>query len=170
MMTKRRILRAGLWVLALAVLLIGAGGGLALSLHHKFNPDPPRSDFPVPANALEARQQDIEQFSRLLAMDRSFSAAARAEAQRQIAGLKAERLPRDSGRFRVALMSIAALADNGHTSIELNQDTWPNYVPLRVMWFADGLYVLRAKSPYADRSARASTTSTAGRPLRCWRR
>ena len=150
MMTKRRMLRAGLWVLALVILLIGAGGVFALSLHHKFNPDPPRDDFPIPANALEARQQDIEQFSRLLAMDRSFSPTARAEAQRQIAGLKAERVPRDSGRFRVALMRIAALADNGHTSIELNQDTWPNYVPLRVMWFADGLYVLRAKSPYAD--------------------
>ena len=150
MMTKRRMLRAGLWVLALVLLLIGAGAGFALSLHHKFSPDPPRNDFPVPANALEAQQQDIEQFSRLLAMDRSFSPAARAEAQRRIAGLKAERVPRDSGRFRVALMSIAALADNGHTSIELNQDTWPNYVPLRVMWFADGLYVLRAKSPYTD--------------------
>ena len=63
MMTKRGMLRAGLWVLALVVLLIGAGGGFALSLHHKFNPDPPRNDFPIPANALETQQQDIEQFS-----------------------------------------------------------------------------------------------------------
>jgi len=150
MMTKRGVLRAGLWVLGLVVLLIGAGGGFALCLLHKFNPDPPRNHFPIPANALEAQRQDIEQFSRLLAMDRACSPAACAETKRQIARLKAERAPLDSGTFRVALMRIAALADNGHTSIDDKEDSWPNYVPLRVMWFADGLYVLRAKSAYAD--------------------
>ena len=150
MMTKRGMLRAGAWVLAIVVVLISAGGVFALSLHHKFNPDPPRNDFPIAADALEAQRQDLEQFSRLLAMDRSFSPAARTEARRQIAQMQARRVPLDSGRFRVALMGIAALADNGHTSVELNRDTWPNYVPLRVVWFADGLYVLRAKSAEAD--------------------
>jgi hypothetical protein len=134
----------------LVVLIIGAGGGFALYFLHKFNPDPPRNDFPSPASALEAQQQDIEQFSRLLAMDRAFSPAARAEAKRQIAELKAERAPLDSGRFRVALMQIAALADNGHTSLDDKEDNRPNCVPIRVMWFADGLYVVRAKAEYAD--------------------
>ena len=82
-MTKRGILSAGLWGLAIVVLFVGLAGAFALSLHHKFSPDPPSNDFPRPANALEAQQQDIEQFSRLLAMDRSFSPAARAEANRQ---------------------------------------------------------------------------------------
>ncbi len=150
MMTKRGMLRAGLGVLALVVVFIVAGASFALCLHHKFNPDPPRNHFPNPTNPLEAQQQDIEQFSRLLAMDRSFSPAARAEATRQILQLKAERAPLDGGRLRVALMGIAALADNGHTSVDDDIDHWPNYVPLRVMWFADGLYVLRTRSPYAD--------------------
>ena len=163
MMTKRRMLKAGLWVLALVVLSVAGGAGFALCLFHKFNPAPPRAHFPTPANALEAQQQDLQQFSRLLAIDRSFSPAARTEANEQIAQLKAERVPLDSGRFRVALMGIAALADNGHTSIEDGKESSPNYVPLRVMWFADGLYVLRAESAYTDLLG-ARVDSIDGRP------
>jgi hypothetical protein len=100
-MTKRGILRAGLWTLAVVILFVGLAGCFALCLFHKFNPDPPSSDFPQPANALEAQQQDIEQFSRLLAMDRSFSPAARAEANRQIAELKSEQAPLDRERFQM---------------------------------------------------------------------
>ncbi len=54
MMTKRGMLRAGLWTVTLVVPFIGAGGGFAFYFLHKFNPDPPRNDFPIPANALEA--------------------------------------------------------------------------------------------------------------------
>jgi hypothetical protein len=157
--------RAGLWAITLVVLSTGAGGSFALYFLHKFTPAPPRNDFPIPANALDAQQQDIEQFSRLLAMDRAFSPAARAETKRQIAELKAERVPLDSGRFRVALMRITALADNGHTSLDDNKGNWPNCVPLRVMWFADGLYVLRAKSVYADLLG-ARVDNIDGRPTR----
>ena len=159
------MLRAGLWAVVLIVLLIGAGGGFALYFRHKFNPDPPRSDFPTPANALEAQQQDIELFSRLLAMDRSFSPAARAEAKRRIAELKAEQTPLDNARFRVALMRITALADNGHTSLDDDKDSRPNCVPIRVMWFPEGLYVLRARSVYADLLG-ARVDSMDGRPTR----
>ena len=160
-MTKRGILRAGLWVLAVVVLLVGAAAGFALCMHHKFSPDPPSSDFPKPANALEAQQQDIEQFSRLLAMDRAFSPAARAEADRQIAELKSAHAPLDRDRFHVALMRITALADNGHTG--LYRKGSQNVTPLRVVLFADGLYVLRAKSAYADLLG-ARVESIEGRP------
>jgi hypothetical protein len=165
MLTKRGMLKAGLWALVLIVLVLGAGGSFALYFLHKFNPTPPRSDFPIPANELEAQRQDVEQFSRLLAMDRAFSPAARAEANRQIAELKAERVRLDSGRFRVALMRITALADNGHTSLDNDKDNRPNCVPLRVTWFSDGLYVLRAESPYADLLG-ARVDSIDGRPTR----
>ena len=155
------MLRVALWALTLVALLIGAAGGLALCFLHKFNPAPPPNDFPRPANALEAQQQDIEQFSRLLAMDRAFSPATRTEAKRQLAELKAERIPLDHGRFRVALMRITALADNGHTSLDDKKDC----VPIRVTWFTDGLYVLRAKLEYADLLG-ARVDSVDGRPTR----
>jgi len=161
----RGILRAGLWVLAIVVLFVGAAGTFALSLHHKFSPDPPANDSPRPANALEAQRQDIEQFSRLLAMDRSFSPAARAEANRQIAKLKTERAPLQRGRFHVALMRITALADNGHTDLYYGKGGQQNYTPLRVVLFADGLYVLRAKSAYGDLLG-GRVDSVEGRPTR----
>src|SRR6516162_4742283 len=108
-MTRRGVLRAGLWAVAVVVVFVGAAAGFALCLRHKFNPAPPSSNFPKPANALEAQQQDIEQFSRLLAMDRAFSPEARAEANRQIAELKSEQTPLDRERFHVALLRITAL-------------------------------------------------------------
>jgi hypothetical protein len=164
-MTKRGILRAGLWALAVVVLFVGAAGGFALCFLHKFSPDPPSNNFPKPANALEAQQQDIEQFSRLLAMDRAFSPAARAEANRQIAELKSEHVPLDRERFHVALLRITALADNGHTNLYDGKGGPQNFAPLRVVLFADGLYVLRAKSAYADLLG-ARVEGIEGRPTR----
>jgi hypothetical protein len=163
-MTKRRILVAGLWTLSSVAVLVVAGGAFALYFLHKFNPSPPANDFPAPSSSLTAQQQDIEQFSRLLDMDRSFSPAARAEANLQIAQLKSKRTPLDTGKFQVALMRITALADNGHT--QLNDGGRPsNYVPLRVAMFADGLYVLRTKSGYADLLG-ARVERIEGRPAR----
>ncbi len=162
-MTKRGILRAGLCALAVVALFLGAAGGFALYFHHRFSPDPPSNNFPKPADALEAQQQDIEQFSRLLAMDRSFSPAARAEANRQIAELKSEHAPLDWERFHVALLRTTALADNGHTNLYCGKGGPQNFTPLRVVLFADGLYVLRAKSAYVDLLG-ARIDSIEGRP------
>lgn len=163
-MTKGRILRTVLWALAIVVLFGGMAGSFAFCLRQKFSPNPPPSDFPKPADALEAQQQDIEQFSRLLGMDRSFSPAARTEADRRIAELKSERVLLDKERLRVALMRIAALADNGHTGVYFGKGG-QNFMPLRVTLFADGLYVLRAKSAYADLLG-ARVESIEGKPVR----
>jgi hypothetical protein len=164
-MTKRGILKTTLWGLAVVVLFVGAAGSFALAFLHKFSPAPPSNVFPKPANALEAQQQDIEQFSRLLAMDRAFSPAARAEADRQIAALKSAPTPLDRGSFHVALLRITALADNGHTNLYYGKGDRQNYAPLRVGLFADGLYVLRAKSAYADLLG-ARVEGIEGRPTR----
>lgn len=148
-MPKSWILRTGFWALAVLGLSVMAAAGLVFYARHKFNPSPPSSDFPATADPLTAQQQDIEQFSRLLAIDRAFSPAARAQAARQIAELNSERTPLDGDSFRVTLMRITALADNGHTEL-YDKDGSRNCLPLRVTLFADGLYVLRARSAYAD--------------------
>ena len=164
-MTKRGILRAGSWALTVVILFVGVAGVFALYMRHKFNPDPPSNDFSKPASALETQQQDIEQFARLLAMDRSFSPAARAEANRRIAELQSEHTPIDRERFHVALLRITALADNGHTNLYYGRVDMETFIPVRVMLFADGLYVLRAKSAYSDLlGARVETIE--GRPTR----
>jgi hypothetical protein len=148
--SRRWILTSGLRSLAVVVLLLAAVGGFALCFHRKFSPDPPSNNFSQPASALEAQRQDIEQFSRLLAMDRSFSPAARADANRRIASLKSEPAPLDRERFHVALLRIAALADNGHTNLYYGKGSFQHFTPVRVVLFADGLFVLRATLAYAD--------------------
>src|SRR5690348_11880483 len=141
---RRFLIRLGIALGAL-VLVVAALAGLAIwamTLH--FNPSPPAKDFPKPNTALEAQRQDLEYFSKLLALDRSFSPSARDEANRRIAAL--ERLPEalPHQRLRVALMEIAALADNGHTGVFGGQ-TVAERVPVHVFAFADGIYVMRAK-------------------------
>src|SRR5215831_14292677 len=105
----RKVLRAGLWI-AGGVVVIGAlGGGLLYAMVLHFNPSAPKMDYPHPASALEAQRQDLDYFARLIALDRAFTPAARAEANRRIASLERLPAPLDRPHFRVALMQIGAL-------------------------------------------------------------
>jgi hypothetical protein len=141
---RRKIFRIALWtggtVLVLALLL----GGLAYFFVTHFNPDPPKADYPKPASALEAQRQDLDYFSKLIALDRSFTPAARAEANRRVATLEKLSAPLDRPHFRVALMQINALADNGHSKTGYDDAANPKELPVRVAIFSDGLYVMRA--------------------------
>ena len=56
----------------------------------------------------------------------------------------------DRPHFRVSLMQIVALADNGHSRIENEPSAGPKELPLRVAAFSDGLYVMRATEVNAD--------------------
>jgi hypothetical protein len=50
-MTRRGILNGGIvYALADVVLFVGADGGFAFCMLHRFGPDPPANDFPKPAN------------------------------------------------------------------------------------------------------------------------
>ena len=83
-------------------------------------------------------------------MDRSYSTEARAEAQRRIAELADLKTVIPRPNFRVALMEIAALADNGHTRLDNDSGADPMELPVRVAGFPDGIYVLHATKTYAD--------------------
>jgi len=141
---KRRLAFAGLAVAGLIASLLG-GAYFAMTLW--FNPSPPSADFPKPADTLEAQRQDLEQFKRLIALDRSYAPQARALANRSLDTLRKSTQVLSWGAFRVALMRVAALADNGHTGVYSGDAPRPNAVPLRVTEFSDGLYVLRARAP-----------------------
>lgn len=146
-MSLRRIAISAVVVVVLAAASLG---GLFWVFKAHFNPAPPDAGFAKPANALEAQRQDLEQFRRLVALDRSYAPAARDAANRQIDALSGSAQILGWGQLRAALMRIAALADNGHTGVFSGEHRRPNAVPLRVSSFADGLYVLRAKAPYSD--------------------
>jgi hypothetical protein len=143
----RRILFAVLGIVAAVALVLG---GVVWLFFARFYPAPPAADYPAPANALAVQRQDIDYFNRLLGMDRAFTPAARAEAGRKIATLAASGTVLDRPHLRIALMRIAALADNGHSKLGYDPAATPMELPVRAAIFSDGLYVMRAKDAAAD--------------------
>jgi len=142
-----RILKFGLVGLGV-VLLAGAGFFAALRLH--FSPSPPATRYAVPNDALEAQRQDLDYFGKLLAMDISFSPKMRAEAAKRLEAMRESNVVLPRPRFRVALMRIAALSDNGHTGMATGSGAGAMELPVRVAGFSDGIYVMHATKPYAD--------------------
>ena len=145
----RKFWRLGRWIAGGAVVIVALGAGLyAMFLH--FYPSAPKKDYPQPAGALEAQRQDLDYFAKLIALDRAFTPAAWAEANRRIASLEKLPAPLDRPHFRVALMQIDALADNGHSKVGYDDAANPKELPVRVAIFSDGLYVMRATVENAD--------------------
>ena len=136
----------GVVLLALVVL----AGAALLAFVVQFRWPAPRASYPPPASALEAQRQDLDYFAKLLALDRSFSPAARATAVWRIAELAAQPAALPTAKLHAALMQLMGLADNGHSRMEPLADQGTLLLPLRVTAFAEGFYVMRAAAPYAD--------------------
>ena len=146
----RKFLKVGGIALGVVLLLIASAGGLVYAMMRHFYPSPPQAKYSKPNDPLEAQRQDLNYFAKLIAMDRSYSTEARAEAQRRLAELADLNTVIPRPNFRVALMEIAALADNGHTRLDSDSDADPMELPVRVAAFSDGIYVLHATKAYAD--------------------
>jgi hypothetical protein len=145
----RRPLKIVAWTGGVIAVLGGLLYGAFYVLNAHFYPDPPAANYPKPATALEAQRQDLDHFRKLTDLDFSYSPQARAEAAHRLDRLaaSAEVLPKQ--KLRVALMQIAALADNGHTAVGQEPDAYPRLLPVRVAPFPDGFYVMYAKSEHA---------------------
>ena len=147
----RRVRKVALIAGAVVLVIAAALGGLYFAFMQNFKPDPPNAAYPKPASALEAQRQDLDYFLKVMPFDRSFSPAARAEAQKRVAALYRlpEALPQQ--RLHVALMRIMALADNGHTRMRAGIDGGTVLMaPVRVARFADGFFVMRARAAGRD--------------------
>ena len=143
---RRIALFAGIAVLILAAVLGGAYYAFVL----KFSAKPPAADYPKPATALEAQKQDLDYFGKLMALDRAFTPQARALADKRLEELQALPEPLPPPKFKVALLQIFALADNGHSRMSAAAPTDHAVLvePIRVTRFSEGFFVMRAKEPY----------------------
>jgi hypothetical protein len=147
----RAILRIGLFAFAMMAVLAVMSGGLLYSFSQHFYFSPPKADYPKPGSALVAQRQDLDYFKKLSYLDRSFSPEARKEADARIAALEALPYALSPQKFHVALMQIMALADNGHSRVRAGVDGGePLTEPVRLTRFADGFFVMRAKSEDRD--------------------
>ncbi len=148
---------------AVALAIVSVVGGAYFAMHVHFNPAPPQAVASAGADALTRQREDVGQFAKLMALDWSYSPAARHEAEAEIAALAARRDVLAPPKFRMALMRIAALADNGHTTVYSAPGGLPNDAPIRLYAFADGVRVVRAKASDADLLG-AELVGVGGRP------
>src|SRR5882762_5374441 len=140
----------GVIAVGLIVVLGIAGTAFFAGMNHHFHPPAPIATASPPANALDAQRQDLRYFRQLIALDRSFSATDRAEANRRLVTLEASDTVMDKAHFRASLMLIDALADNGHSRVENDARASSLELPIRVAAFSDGLYIMRATDASAD--------------------
>ena len=102
----------------------------------------------TPAQWREDLQFAVDTF---LARDRSFSPEARQQFRNAIAELQKTVDGKTDDQIIVAFAKAVALAKNAHTRLYLlrNRSELRRY-PIRVWWFSDGLYVVRATPEYSQ--------------------
>jgi hypothetical protein len=93
------------------------------------------------------READLEQLAWWVSMEHSFSVALYREAQSIIADHRRDVTPFTDAEFYMELRRIVILADNGHTNVSTGpiHDQF-GLLPLRLYWFSDGLYIVRARN------------------------
>lgn len=101
----------------------------------------------------EARRADIAHFrEHFMGVDRSYSDAARAEAEQRLAALEGRVGAVSQAAFELELARIVALADNGHTGFFPGPRSrrFNRVADFRLSPFGEDFYVLRASPQHAD--------------------
>jgi hypothetical protein len=100
----------------------------------------------------EQRQEDLTQFRRdFFEKDKSFTPAARQDAEQQLQALEKNLSRMSQLAFDLALSSVAALSDNGHSGgSPSSRSRRLERVDMRLTPFGEDFYVLRVKSENAD--------------------
>jgi hypothetical protein len=111
----------------------------------------PVPDVTAPHDAAEARRQDLDVLAGLTGVDRSFSPAARVEFATAVAGLRAAAAELDDARFFLGVAAAVAVAGNAHTSVDaVSWRAKLSSAPVRLAWFPEGLFVVRAMTGHED--------------------
>lgn len=148
---RRIFIYAGIPLVAIVALALSAKPLFFKLLVSEYYFPAPAYTYPAPMSLAEARQQDLDYLSKLPSLDGSFTPATRAEFQEQLDGLRKKAADLTVPGFAMAVSRLLALADNGHTNVRApDKAALMNRVPLRFGWFAEGLFVVRAKSGSAS--------------------
>jgi hypothetical protein len=120
-------------------------------LAERFQYGPPQPEPTEVEDQSAGQIADAGYLARFPEFDRAYSQRARAEAERRLARLRAEASTLNHEQFVLRVAEVAAIADNGHTSIGENafKKNTPR-LPLRTYQFADGLYVVWAAPAFSE--------------------
>lgn len=141
---------------ALLVLLLITAGYAAVNWQTvmqiiRFSPVVLPPLYGTPSNRTEAMQQDIRFLRRLIDYDRSFSSQEQRAFNAHLDALNRRAGQLSEAEFFLGISRAAAISDNGHTNVGRGQIHYRfNSVGIRVFWFSDGLFVVRAHKDHAD--------------------
>jgi hypothetical protein len=149
---RRSFVLAGAAAIALATGFLAWKGDRVVEkvLDLRFGAVLPNADFPSPRGLAEANRQDIDYLARLLEVDRSFSESGRAEFLRRVAALRARAADLSRAQLFLGVAEAVAAADNAHTNVK--EDAWAqmlNAAPVKMKWYPEGLFVVRATADNA---------------------
>lgn len=136
------------WFLIAGAAAIVAGAALwslQLAFDRKFHPVPMAARVAPPRDRAEAMRQDLEQLAQFPRIDNAFSPEARALFEEERGKLLARANTLTPAMLEMEVSRLVALADNGHTTVGRRLRRL-HRVPLRVMWFAEGLFVVRTQA------------------------
>ncbi|WP_077961087.1 hypothetical protein [Ensifer adhaerens] len=145
---SRRWLKVSAIVLAsLLVLTVGALAFLLLYPELKSYPEPPAKPA---VSQLEQNMQDLEHLRHFVDFERSFTPQTEDEFKRALSAMEQRAGDMDRADLAMGAAKAVALVDNGHTNVlGLVGDRGFNAVPIRLGWFADGLFVIAAAEDQA---------------------
>lgn len=106
----------------------------------------------APSLPTERLKEDLDWFrTSVLAVEKAYTPAARAEAERRLSALDASLSRTSTIAFELELARIVALADNGHSNAFAGtRARWSNRVPLRMTTFGDEFRVMKAIAAHSD--------------------
>ncbi|WP_457583325.1 hypothetical protein [Ensifer canadensis] len=100
---------------------------------------------------LEGNRQDLAHLRHFPDFERSFTPEAKAAFAVALSAMEQRAGDLDRAGLAMATAKAVALADNGHTNVVgLVGDRSFNAVPIRLGWFADGLFVVAAAEDQSD--------------------
>ena len=133
------------------ITLLLIGGGLIWGYFARFYPTAPAPTYPPPQDQATANRQDLDHLRTFMRLDRSFPPEAAQEFERRRVDLLAQAATLTPAALVMRVSELVALADNGHTNVAPAQRALLlNRVALRLAWFADGLFVIRADPAQHD--------------------
>lgn len=141
------------WALMVAgVLLLGAViviGAIWCGFEARFHQLPKPASYPAPSNRAEGVRQDLDYLDQLLVLDHSFSPEAKQAFERARQQMIAQADTLTAGQLEMGISHAVALAGNGHTLVGRRSRRMAR-LPVRMVWFEEGLYVVRATEAHAD--------------------
>ncbi len=146
---RRRRLRLVLGLIGTSVFLLSFvalvwGDAIlhGLTLRH-FSVAPPPAGFPAPADRAEANRQDLDYLGNFVRLDASLTTETGAAFETERQALLARAATLSPAQLAMGVARAVAHAGNPDSNVDLDSaDHGQNRLPLRLEWFAEGVYVV----------------------------